>query len=59
MFYGEWKEDKKNGKGDLYYSNNPWKRVMYSGDWKDDRKYGKGKYFVEGGMIEVESNDDK
>jgi hypothetical protein len=35
---GEWKEDKKNGKGVFMWANGD----RYEGEWKDDKPNGRG-----------------
>ena len=37
-YLGEWKENKREGKGVLQYSNGD----VYDGEWKADKKNGKG-----------------
>jgi len=39
---GEWRNDKKNGKGKLSHCD----KKIYEGDWKEDKKCGKGKFFI-------------
>ena len=43
-YIGQWKNDKKNGKGILYRLNSLKKReIIYEGEFLDDKKEGKGK----------------
>ena len=42
---GQWKNDKKNGKGKFYFASGS----KYSGDWVDDKKEGEGVYTWTGG----------
>lgn len=39
---GEWKENKMDGYGTLYYPDG---RIAYQGEWKDDEFDGKGKVY--------------
>ena len=41
IYYGEFKNDKKNGNGIIFYNNY---QEMYEGEFKDDQPDGKGKY---------------
>lgn len=43
-YIGEWKENKMNGKGTLYYPND---EVAYDGNWKDDQLHGNGTLYNE------------
>lgn len=43
-YIGEWKENKMNGKGVLYYPNN---EIAYDGEWKDDQLWGRGTLYNE------------
>ncbi|MBK6566905.1 MAG: hypothetical protein IPG18_17315 [Saprospiraceae bacterium] len=38
VYYGEWKDDKRNGKGRLTYKDGS----FYEGEWKDDKMEGDG-----------------
>ena len=40
-YIGEWKADKRQGKGKLYYSNG---KLVYDGDWDNNNFEGEGKY---------------
>ena len=44
---GDWKNDKKNGKGLYYWTNGD----HYSGDWLDDHRTGNGVYYYKNGDI--------
>jgi hypothetical protein len=35
MYQGEWKDDKKHGKGKYTYASGN----VYEGEWKDDKKH--------------------
>ena len=55
-YVGEWKDDKKHGKGKFTWASGN----MYEGDWEDDNYHGKGKYtWANGGMYEGDWKDDK
>lgn len=41
-YEGYWDDNKKNGRGALYYPNGD----KYRGDWKNDKKHGKGIFFT-------------
>lgn len=44
-YSGEWMNNKKNGKGNLYFDS----VLIYEGDWKNDKFNGTGKrYFIDG-----------
>ena len=38
-YKGQWKDGKKDGKGEINYDNG----ANYNGDWKEDLKSGRGK----------------
>lgn len=38
-YQGEWRFDKKNGKGLYIYGNND---GTYEGEWRDNKRHGKG-----------------
>ena len=44
-YKGQLKDDKRDGKGIMYYDNGD----RYEGDWKNDKKEGKGIYYYNGG----------
>lgn len=41
QYVGEWKNNKKTGKGRMKYDNGN----EYNGDWVNDQKHGKGTFF--------------
>ena len=44
-YEGEWRNDKKEGKGIYYYNTEPWKGDRYEGDNRNGKKEGKGIYY--------------
>ena len=55
-YIGQWKNDKKNGKGILYLLNSQKKReIIYEGEFLDDKKEGKGKIFYKNGEYYIGS----
>ena len=58
-YEGEYKNDKKKGKGIFYWNINKLKEDKYDGDWKNDKKEGKGiLYFAEGDRYDGEFKND-
>jgi hypothetical protein len=56
IYEGEWKDDKRNGRGKYTKVNGN----VYEGEWKDDKRSGRGKYTKANGKIyEGEWKDDK
>ena len=56
-FLGQFKNNKKNGKGTLYYSNH---EIKYEGNFVDDKFEGRGKMFFENGEYYIgEFKDNK
>ena len=49
-YIGEFKNDLRNGKGILYYSNG---NIQYEGDWINDNAEGNGKYIWENGQYYI------
>jgi len=45
LYDGDWKENKKQGKGKLIEANG---NCIYNGDWENDMKNGKGTYWQKG-----------
>ena len=60
-YIGEFNNELKDGKGNLYYNKNDKKeRNRYEGDWKDDKREGKGKlYWKDGDKYKGDFKDDK
>ena len=56
VYYGEFKDGKKDGKGEMLYANG----TIYIGDFKDDKRNGQGVYvFVNGHKYVGEFKDNK
>jgi hypothetical protein len=55
-YEGEWKEDKRHGKGVVTYAGqNGTISEKYDGDWVDGKMHGFGKYYYnDGGVYEGE-----
>ena len=47
MYDGEWKNDKRDGKGIMIFANGG----KYEGEWKGDLMNGKGTYFFQNGDV--------
>jgi len=55
-YNGQWKDDKKEGKGTFTYPDDG----VYIGQWKDDKKMGKGTFtYPDGGVFEGFWDNDK
>ena len=48
-YEGEWKDNKKEGKGVYYWNRSPWKGDVFEGEWKNNKKEGKGIYYFSDG----------
>ena len=65
VYNGQWKSDKKEGKGKFKYltvseGRFPIHRGTYDGHWKDDKKEGQGTFtYSDGGVFEGEWDNDK
>jgi hypothetical protein len=46
-YAGEWKEDKKEGEGTMFYANGD----VFAGHWKQERKEGEGEYIYSSGKV--------
>ena len=56
VYYGEWKDDKKHGKGCMIWPDGS----IYQGHWVNDMRNGKGRYItIKGNMYEGEWKNDK
>jgi hypothetical protein len=51
---GEWKKNKMNGQGTLYYQSN---KKAYEGEWLDDQFHGQGTLFNENPAVLSEGFD--
>ena len=51
FYEGDWKKDKREGKGKDTWTVDPWKGDVYEGDFKDDQRHGKGIYKYNNGNI--------
>ena len=59
IYDGEWKNDKQDGKGILYYHKDPFTGERYEGDFKNGKKEGKGIiYFNNGDRIMGDFSND-
>ena len=59
-YEGEFKDDKKDGKGIYYFNSQSWNGAIYVGDFKNDNREGKGIfYYKNGDRYEGEYNNDK
>ena len=45
-YKGDWREDKRHGKGTCFYADG----AMYEGDWADDAHHGHGVWTTVAGM---------
>ena len=43
-YEGQFKQDKKHGRGKFCWGDGPWKGHEYDGEWNMDRMEGKGQY---------------
>jgi hypothetical protein len=50
-FLGEYRHNKKHGKGTYTFGKGPWEGDSYSGDWQDDQKDGTGVYMWKVNLI--------
>lgn len=48
VYIGDWKENRKNGKGQLI---EPDGRTVFNGDWDNDYKHGKGTFLQKSAYI--------
>ena len=60
IYEGEWKDDKREGKG-IMFLNNYWTEAQkYEGEWKNDKREGKGSLICKNGNVyEGEWKEDK
>jgi hypothetical protein len=59
-YLGEWKKDKKNGKGKMIYAKGDVYEGVYEGDWVNDMKHGKGiMQYKNGDIYEGDWRDDE
>ncbi len=51
FYEGEWKNNKRNGKEKITWTDGKWKDDIYEGEFKDDYRHGRGVYIWENGDV--------